>query len=50
MNDNETTSRWYYQFPGAFYANGPTTGYYRTEDEVREACPWMPENAEIWRA
>ena len=49
MSENET-HRWYYQLPGNFYANGPTTGYYSTEEEVREALPWLPEEASVWVA
>lgn len=29
-------SRWYYRYPGNFYALGPTLGRYGSQKEVRE--------------
>jgi len=49
-------SRWYYRFPGNFYAYGPTTLRFRTERAVREHLRevWkltrLPNGTEVWRA
>lgn len=49
-------SRWYFRFPGHFYAWGPTTGRYATEREARASIrragnlARLPRGFEIWRA
>ncbi|MEW6664139.1 MAG: hypothetical protein AB1512_02815 [Thermodesulfobacteriota bacterium] len=48
--------RWYYHFPGAVYAFGPTNGWYTSERKAREEIRkvWnlkrLPRGTELWRA
>lgn len=50
--------RWYYRYRGSFYANGPTTGQYRTPEEAATAIfGWYPDeidsewpDIEVWPA
>lgn len=49
-------TRWYYRFPGSFYALGPTSRSFATEREARAEIRriWeldrLPRGTEIWRA
>lgn len=50
------TSRWFYRFPGSFYALGPTTKTFASEREARAFVRriWeldrLPRGTEFWRA
>ena len=49
-------TRWYYRFPGNFFAHGPTTLLFASERAVRVhlRSVWdldrLPSGAEVWRA
>lgn len=49
-------SRWYYRFPGNFYAFGPTPREFASEREARAYIKriWelahLPRGTEFWRA
>jgi len=49
-------SRWFYRFPGNFYALGPTTAQFANEREARKYIRriWefdrLPRGTELWRA
>ena len=49
-------TRWYYRFPGNFFAYGPITAQFATEREARAYLRhiWqldrLPRGTEVWRA
>lgn len=49
-------ARWFWLWPGAVYATGPTNGFYATEREARAAIrrAWdldrLPMGTQVWRA